>query len=72
MKTWIIIISTLVVVLYLVAKGLANYIKNDQTARVEYWLTQGTSGLGIAHTIISFVLYLAFIADIVLLLIYFL
>ena len=72
MKTWIIILSTLVVVLYLLAKGLANYISGDRQARVEYWLTQGTSRLGIAHTIMCFLLYLVFIVDIVLLLIYFL
>lgn len=72
MKTWIIILSVLVIVLYLLSRGVANYIKTDRTARVEYWLTQGTSNWGITYAIIVLLCELAFIVDIVLLLIYFL
>lgn len=72
MKTWIIIVTILALVLYLVAKGMANYISSDRTARTEYIITGGMSHLGIAHTLISLLFYLVIIADIALLLIYFL
>ena len=72
MKTWIIILSVLVVVLYLLSKGLANYIRNDSDAKLEYVLYKGLSKLGIAYSIVVLLCELAFLVDVILLLIYFL
>lgn len=72
MKTWIIILSVLVIVLPGVAKGIAEYIKTDPTAKLDYLIKQGLSTAGIVYTITILLWELSLVVDVVLLLIYFL
>lgn len=45
MKTWIIVLAIVFVVLELVKRGLANYIRNDKTERVRYYFLNGATTL---------------------------
>ena len=70
MKTWIIILTVLVIILPIFAKGIAEYIKTDPTAKLDYLIKQGTSGWGCAYSIVVILWELTLIADVVLFLCY--
>lgn len=72
MKIWIIVLSILFVVLRLVRQAFINYIKNDKTERLKYYFTDGTSLLGIWVGLITIISDLVAVADLTLLLIYYL
>ena len=72
MKVWIIVLSVLFVVLRLVRQAFINYIKNDKMERLKYYFTDGTSLLGIWVGLITIISDLVAVADITLLLIYYL
>ena len=70
MKTWIIVLTIVFVVVELVKRGLANYIRNDKTERVRYYFLNGATTLGLIHGIVSFLCVLVSCTDFILLFIY--
>ena len=52
MKTWIIVLAIVFVVLELVKRGLANYIRNDKTERAKYYFYDGVTTLGMIYGIV--------------------
>ena len=52
MKTWIIVLAIVFVVLELVKRCLANYIRNDKTERIKYYIYDGVTTLGVIHGIV--------------------
>ena len=69
MKTWIIILTITYIFLRLVAKGIANYIKNDGLESLKYKVFSGASVLGIWYGFIYHLGTLVGFADIVLIII---
>ena len=70
MKTWIIVLAIVFIVLELVKRGLANYIRNDKTERVRYYFLNGATTLGVIHGIVSLLCKLVGCTDFILLFIY--
>ena len=70
MKTWIIVLAIVFVVLELVKRCLANYIKNDKTERIKYYFLNGATTLGVIHGIVSLLCVLVSCTDFILLFIY--
>ena len=70
MKTWIIVLAIVFVVLELVKRCLANYIRNDKTERVRYYFLNGATTLGEMHGIVSLLCALVGCTDFILLFIY--
>ena len=70
MKAWIIVLTIVFVVLELVKRGRANYIRNDKTERVRYYFLNGATTLGLIHGIVSFLCVLVSCTDFILLFIY--
>ena len=70
MKTWIIVLAIVSVVLELVKRCLANYIRNDKTERVRYYFLNGATTLGLIYGIISLLCVLVSCTDFILLFIY--
>ena len=70
MKTWIIVLAIVFVVLELVKRCLANYIRNDKTERIKYYIHDGVTTLGMIYGIVSLLCALAGCTDFILLFIY--
>lgn len=69
MKTWIIVLTIAFIFLKLVARGFANYIRNDKEESMKYYFTSGATPLGVIHGFISFFGTLVGFADIILIII---
>lgn len=69
MKIWIIILSIVFILLFVVRTFLANYIMNDKTERVKYYFLDGATPLGTWHGIIYILEKLVGFADIILIII---
>ena len=70
MKTWIIVLAIVFVVLELVKRCLANYIRNDKTERAKYYFCNGATTLGVIYGIASLLCILVGCTDLILLFIY--
>ena len=70
MKAWIIVLTIVFVVLELVKRGLANYIRNDKTERIKYYVYDGATTLGVIYGIVSLLCALVGCTDFILLFIY--
>ena len=70
MKTWIIILTVAWIVFRIVAKGMENYIRNDNTERIKYYFMNGSSNLGLWHGLVYGLYKLTLWADIILVIIY--
>ena len=69
MKTWIIILSIVFILLFVVRTSIANYIRNDKTERVKYYFLDGATPIGIWHGIIYLLEKLVGFADVILIII---
>ena len=70
MKTWIIVLAIVFVVLELIKRCIANYIRNDKTERIKYYFLNGATTLGVIHGIVSLLCVLVSCTDFILLFIY--
>ena len=70
MKTWIIILVVVYLVLKFAQTFVANYIRNDETERLKYYIRDGASTLGAIHGILWVLSVLDLIAAATLILIY--
>ena len=70
MKTWIIILTVAWIVFRIVAKGMENYIRNDNTERIKYYFMNGSSNLGLWHGLVYGLYRLTLWADIILVIVY--
>ena len=70
MKTWIIVLAIIFVVLELVKRCLANYIRNDKTERIKYYVYDGATTLGVIYGIVSLLCILVGCTYLILLLSY--
>lgn len=66
MKIWIIALTIAFILLKIIQKGIANYIRNDKDEKLKYYFSQGTSPLGLWHGLFSILSTLVGASDIVL------
>ena len=66
MKIWIIVLTIAFILLKIIQKGIANYIRNDKDEKLKYYFSQGTSPLGLWHGLFSILSTLVGASDIVL------
>ena len=69
MKVWIIVLSIIYIFLFIVEKGIANYIRNDSEESFKYKLLHCASPLGIWHGCIAALATLVGFADLILIII---
>lgn len=69
MKIWIIALTIAFILLKIIQKGIANYIRNDKDEKLKYYFSQGTSPLGLWHGLFSILCTLVGFADAILVII---